>query len=344
MTAPLQVGVLGMTHDHVWSNLRDLQNSTLGHLVAAADPHESLRTKVQATTGCERVYTHAEEMLDREELDAVYVFGDNREGATAACMALTRGIPTMVEKPMASTLRGADAMLAASRTHGASLMINWPFAWWPQLQHAFHMAEAGAIGRVFSTKYRSAHNGPRELGCSEYFCDWLYDSARNGAGALMDYCCYGAALARYVLGSPSRVTGVTGRLVKDFVAQEDNAILVLSYPEALAVTEASWSQLGHLTSYTGVLYGTTGTLVIHNTGRLQLANEEHDDGVDVDVPPVPAHLESATACFLSHVVHGTPIQPLCDARVGRDAQEILEAGLLSSAGGQAVSLPLPLQQ
>lgn len=344
MTDSLKVGVLGMTHDHVWSNLHDLKNSSLGHLAAAADPHEVLRAQVQADIGCERVYADPAEMLDQEDLDAVYVFGDNRGGATLTCMALARGIPTMVEKPMASTLQEADAMLAASRTHDTLLMINWPFAWWPQLQHAFHMAEAGDIGRVFSTKYRSAHNGPRELGCSEFFCDWLYDSERNGAGALMDYCCYGAALARYMLGSPSRVTGITSRLVKDFVAQEDNAILVLSYPDAMAVTEASWSQIGHLTSYTGVFYGTAGTLVIHNTGRLQLANEEHDDGTDVEVPPSPAHLESATACFLSHLLHGTPILPLCDARVGRDAQEILEAGLMSGARGQAVSLPLPLQQ
>ncbi len=312
--------------------------------MAAADPHEALRQKVQADIGCERVYADPEEMLDREELDAVYVFGDNRGGAAQACAALVRGIPALVEKPMASTLAGADAMLAASRTHDASLMINWPFAWWPQLQHAFHMAAAGDIGRVFSTKYRSAHNGPWELGCSEFFCDWLYDSERNGAGALMDYCCYGAALARYMLGSPSRVTGVTNRLVKDFVAQEDNAILVLTYPDAMAVTEASWSQIGHLTSYTGVFYGTAGTLVIHSTGRLQLANAQHDDGIDVEVPPVPAHLASATACFLSHVANGTPIMPLCDARVGRDAQEILEAGLLSGISGQQVSLPLPLQQ
>ena len=344
MSELLKVGVLGLTHDHAWGSLHELEESGLGRLVCAADPNEPLLAKAKAQTGCERTYARGEEMLEAETLDAVYVFGDNRGGVASACQALARKIPVMVEKPMASDLRGADAMLGAARTHDTALMINWPFAWWPQMQHAFALIEAGEIGRVFSTRYRSAHNGPRALGCSEYFCDWLYDSERNGAGALMDYCCYGAALARALLGQPSRVTGVTGRLVQDFVAQEDNAILVMSYPEGMSVTEASWSQIGHLTSYTGVVYGTAGTLVIHPDGRLQLANAEHDLGTDLDVPPPPTHWRSGTACLLHHIVDGTPIMPLCDARVGRDAQEILEAGLRSGAEGQAVSLPLPVRQ
>lgn len=344
MAEPLRIGVMGMTHDHVWGNLAELQESDLGRLVAAADPHEPLRDQVRGVTDCERVYADAGEMLEQEELDAVYIFGDNRGGADMASLALSRHIPALVEKPMAATLQGADAMLAAARATDTTLMINWPFAWWPQLQHAYTLVGNGDIGRVFSTKYRSAHNGPRELGCSPYFCGWLYDNELNGAGALMDYCCYGAALARSILGQPSRVTGVAGRLVKDFVAQEDNAILVLSYPQSMAVTEASWSQIGHLTSYTGVIYGTAGTLVVHNTGRLELANAEHDDGTDIDVPPSVPHWSSATACFLNHIVHGTPIMPLCEDRVGRDAQEILEAGIRSSTTGQAVSLPMPLQQ
>ncbi len=344
MAELLKVGVLGLTHDHVWSNLDELQQSALGRLVAAADPNPPLLDKVTAETQCERTYLDPAEMLAEEALDAVYIFGDNQTGAELAAQALHAGLPVLIEKPMAATLQGADAMLAASRTGEAPLVINWPFAWWPQLQHAYTLVAEGTLGRVFSTKYRSAHNGPKALGCTPYFYGWLYDNALNGAGALMDYCCYGAALASSVLGAPARVTGVMNRCVHDFVAQEDNAIIVMSYPDGMSVAEASWSQIGHLTSYTGTFYGTEATVVIHNNGRLQLANAAHDDGIDLEVPAVPPHWRSATACFLSHIVSGTPIMPLCRARVGRDAQEILEAGLMSGHTGQAVSLPLPLQQ
>ncbi|MCC9077217.1 Gfo/Idh/MocA family oxidoreductase [Litorilinea aerophila] len=344
MADKLRVGVLGLTHDHIWGNLRDLNASPLGELVAAADPNQELLDKVQAEHGAGQVFLSYEEMLDSVELDAVYVFSDNATGAELAVMAAERGLHVMVEKPMAADLEGAVQMLAAARQAGVKLMVNWPFAWWPQLQKALEMARSGAIGQVFSTKYRSAHAGPKELGCTPYFYNWLHDADLNGAGALMDYCCYGAALARTVLGQPSRVTGVVGHLLKDYVTVDDNAVIVMQWPRAIAITEASWTQIGHLTSYVAVLYGSEGTLVVEprNGGRLLLADREHEDGVEIEVPPSPEELRNATAYFLHCIRHDRPIEGLCSPEVSRDAQEILEAGLLSASSGEAVSLPLPV--
>jgi len=338
------IGVLGMTHDHVWGNLADLKKSSLGELVAAADPSEELRTKVQKELGCKNVFESYEEMLEETELDAVYIFGDNATGADLASLAASRGLHVLVEKPMAANLDGADRMLAAARGAGITLMINWPFVWWPQLQKAMAMAQAGEIGKLFSVKYRSAHAGPKELGCTPHFYNWLYDAHLNGAGALMDYGCYGSALARHLLGQPSRVTGVAGRLQKDYITLEDNAVIVMQYPRAIAITEASWTQIGHLTSYFATIYGSEGTLVVEpgSKGRLLLATREHEDGVEVDVPALPPELQNASAYFLSRITQGLPIEGMCTAEVSRDAQEILEAALLSSGSGQAISLPLPV--
>lgn len=344
MAESLRVGVLGMTHDHVWGNIRDLNNSPLGTLVAAADPHEELRNKIQNEFDCPQVFASYEEMLGSVALDAVYIFGDNRTGVDLAVMAADHGLHMMVEKPMASTAAGATQMLAAARTADVSLMVNWPFAWWPQLQHAFTMVANGDLGDLFQTKYRSAHGGPKELGCTPYFYNWLYDAELNGAGALMDYCCYGAALARTLLGQPSRVTGTVGHCVKDYITLDDNAVIVMQWPRAIAITEASWTQIGHLTSYHAAIYGTKGTLVVEpgSKGRLLLANAEHDDGIAVDVPSLPEELQNGTAYFLNCLTKGLPIEGISSAEVSRDAQEILEAGLISSREGQAISLPLPV--
>lgn len=344
MAEPLRVGVLGMTHDHVWGNVRELNASALGTLVAAADPNEELREKMKHEYNCPEVFGSYEEMLDSVALDAVYIFGDNLTGAELAIMAADYGLHIMVEKPMASTVDGANHVLAAARRAGVSLMINWPFAWWPQLQHAFTMVANGEIGQLFQTKYRSAHAGPKELGCTPYFYNWLHDADLNGAGAYMDYCCYGAALARAFLGQPSRVTGTIGHCLKDYITLDDNAVLVMQWPRAIAISEASWTQIGHLTSYHAAIYGSEGTLVIEprNTGRLLLANAAHDDGIVIDVPPLPEEQRNASNYFLSRISQGLPIEGLCSAEVGRDAQEILEAGLISAQEGRAVSLPLPI--
>lgn len=341
---PLRVGVLGMTHDHIWGNLADLKRSNLGTLVAAADPNEELLEKAQRDYECPEVYEDYMEMLEEVELDAVYVFGDNATGVDLIELAADYGLHVLVEKPLASTFEGATRSLAAARAADVSLMVNWPFAWWPQLQKAFAMAQAGEIGQLFQTKYRSAHAGPKELGCTPYFYNWLYDANLNGAGALMDYCCYGAALARYVLGQPSRVVGVAGHCLKDYITLDDNAVIVMQWPRAIAVSEASWTQIGHLTSYVATIYGSEGTLHVEPgaKGRLLLANREHEDGIEVQVDPLPEDQTNATNYFLSRISQGLPIEGICSAEVGRDAQEILEAGLISARDGQAISLPLPL--
>ena len=106
----------------------------------------------------------------------------------------------MVEKPMAADLAGAVRLQNAANGTGVQLMVNWPIAWWPQLQQALRLAAEGRIGRVFQVNYRAAHAGPREIGCSEAFSDWLLDPVRNGGGALVDYCSYGAALVCHLLG------------------------------------------------------------------------------------------------------------------------------------------------
>ena len=340
MADKLRIGVLGLSHDHVWENLKALHESGVGTLVAAADPHPELRSQAEAA-GCERVFEDYTELLDRVKLDAVYIFGDNRTGAELAVGAAQRGLHILIEKPMASTFGGAARMRGAARAAGVQLMVNWPIFWWPHLQYAFKLIAEGRIGEIFQVNYRSAHAGPRELGCTPFFSEWLYDPERNGAGALMDYCCYGAALTCTLLGLPSRVTAVSGRLRKPDLYAEDNAVMIMQHPRAISTSTASWTQSGHMTSYIPMVYGSEGTLVLQNR-EVWLSNAEHEDGVKLDLP-APEWRNSAEF-FASHIRSGEPIGGLCGADVGMMAQEVLEAGLISAAEGRTVSLPLPIER
>lgn len=341
MNDKVRIGALGLTHDHVWGNLRALEESDEGVLVAAADPNEELRQQVTQKYPDAQVFGSYEQLLDSVDLQAVYVFADNLQGVTLTEMAAARGLHVMVEKPMASTLAGADRMRGAARAAGVQLMVNWPIAWKPALHHAFQLIEEGRIGEVFQVNYRSAHGGPRELGCSPYFSGWLYDPELNGAGAYMDYCCYGAAMVCWLLGLPSRVTAVTARLRKEDLPAEDNAVLIMQHPRALSTSTASWTQIGHLTSYVPMFYGSEGTIVVEDD-QLLLATREHDRGEAVEVPPPPAGQRSSAEFFLGHIRSGEPIEGLCGPDVGLATQEVLEAGLLSAAGECAVALPLPV--
>jgi predicted dehydrogenase len=239
-TARLRVGVLGLHHDHVWRNLAAVASGGLAQLVAAAEPSPSLRERLAREHAGVAVHPAYDALLERSDLDAVMVFADNRASAELGVRALGRDLPVMVEKPMAADLQGAKALLDTARARGVPLMVNWPTAWRPALRHGLDLVRAGRVGEPVQLSHRGGHAGPREFGCSPEFSAWLYDPARNGGGALVDYCGYGAVLARVLLGRPSAVSAMTARLRKADLEAEDTAVVILRYPRSLA----SWRRAG----------------------------------------------------------------------------------------------------
>jgi predicted dehydrogenase len=347
--ARLSVGVLGLSHDHVWGNLAAVQAGEHGRLVAAADPDPRLRARFEALHGGVATHERFEALLERHDLDAVMIFADNRTSAELGVEALARRLPVMIEKPMAADLPGARALLAAGRAHGVPLMVNWPTAWRTALRHGLTLVRDGAVGDPAQLSHRGGHAGPREFGCSPQFCEWLYDPRRNGGGALVDYCGYGAVLCRLVLGRPQAVTAVTPPPRKPGLVAEDRAVAVLSYPRALGLLEASWMQIGGEPAFAMIVYGERGTLIVHQPrptregdrvgpGRVQVVTA--DDSRFVDPPPLPADQRDGPTHFLTRVAGGGEVTAFCAADVGADVQEVMAAAQRSAASGRRVELPL----
>jgi predicted dehydrogenase len=341
------VGVLGLSHDHVWSNLAAVAAGDLGRIVAVAEPDVELRERFERLYGGIDVLDAHERLLERRDLDAVLIFSDNRTSARLGVDALRRGLPAMVEKPMAADLAGAEALLAA-RAAGVPLMVNWPTAWRPALRHGIALVRGGAVGEPVQLSHRGGHAGPREYGCSPQFCAWLYDPARNGGGALVDYCGYGALLGRLVLGQPRAVTAVAAHLRKAELASEDNAVVVLTYPRALALLEGSWTQIGGEPAFAMLVYGDAGTLIVHqpravregqtaSVGRVQIVTG--DASRTLEPPALSPDERDGPTYFLSCLGNGREIDGPCAPGVARDVQEILAAALRSSAAGRRVDLP-----
>ena len=347
--ARLNVGVLGLSHDHVWGNLRALHAGERGRLVAAAEPDPALRDRMRALDGGVALYDSFDALLERRDLDAVFVFSDNRMAAELGVRALASGLPVMIEKPMAADLPGARALRAATRRAGGLLMVNWPTAWRPALRHGLTLAREGAVGAAIQLSHRGGHAGPREFGCSTQFCDWLYDPRRNGGGALVDYCGYGAVLCRLVLGRPQAVTAVTPPPRKPGLVAEDNAIVVLSYATALGLLEASWTQIGGEPAFAMIVYGERGTLIVHQprptregeragAGRVQIVGS--DGSRFVEPPELGPEERDGPTHFLACVSGECEVTEFCAADAGCDVQEMLAGALRSAATGRQVPLPL----
>lgn len=332
MSKTYRLGVAGLVHDHVWSELKCWIDTGKVELVAAADPNKPLQERITNEFGVSRVFDDAESMFENCDLDVLQICTSNAAGADVVEQAAARGIHCVIEKPLAATLEQADRIVKAADDGGITLFVNWPFRWRPANPQAWKLIADGAIGHVFNARVRMAHKGPREFGCSDYFCDWLYDPSQNGAGALVDYCSYGAVALRHLFGMPNAVQGVMGRLTKEDINVEDNATITLLYDKRIATAEASWSQIP---SYHDSVYmGTTGTLWTEE-GTIWIA---HEDGKKTEIPvePLTEGDRNGPEAFLTCLETGRTPEDVCSAAICRDAQEILQAGLQAAETGQRV--------
>ena len=109
MSDVLRIGIMGLSHDHVWGFLDHARTNATVQIVAAGDADSELRDKaVQA--GVAQTYTDPLTMLDECTLDAVAIFGDNRAGAEYGVAAAHKGLHILVEKPIAADYAGAVAL------------------------------------------------------------------------------------------------------------------------------------------------------------------------------------------------------------------------------------------
>ncbi|MGI6081313.1 MAG: Gfo/Idh/MocA family protein [Limnochordia bacterium] len=332
-----KIGVVGLEHDHVWDVVPGFLADERSEVVAVADANPPLVAQAKEKWDVEQGFGCWREMLDRIPMDAVIVYGDNAMGVDVVEAAASKGLHAMVEKPMAATLRQADRMLIAAEKAGITLMINWPTAWNPNFATAVDMATASEIGEVFKVRYRAAHEGPQEYGCTPYFCEWLFDKDRNGGGALIDYCCYGAAYAAHLLGRPNAATAIAGRLMREYITVEDNAVILAKYDKGLAICEASWTTYGF--GYELMINGSRGTL--RSDGRsVQIARNSSEAPQTVETRPLPDDRRNAASHFLTCIDEKRAPEGMCNPVVSRNAQEILEAGIIASETGSTVPFPV----
>jgi predicted dehydrogenase len=109
------VGILGLSHDHVWGNVAALAaGGRAGACGRLRTPILGCASACTGSTAC-GAPRQSRGLLERRDLDAVLLFDDNRASAALGVRALGRGLPVMIEKPMAADLAGADALLVAAR-------------------------------------------------------------------------------------------------------------------------------------------------------------------------------------------------------------------------------------
>ena len=125
MATKLRLALASLVHDHVWGELKHWQSHPDVEIVAVGEADERLRKRAVEATGA-KAYASWEEMIERESPDIVLASSDNAISPAITEAAMAKGAHVVTEKPMASTLEGAERMLASANRYSRLLYVNWP--------------------------------------------------------------------------------------------------------------------------------------------------------------------------------------------------------------------------
>jgi predicted dehydrogenase len=338
-----RLAIVGLDHDHVWGLLEDFPKEPEAELVAIADPHPDLVAKAKARVPASvKFYSDYVKMLDEEKPDAVIVTTENDKHLEILRECAKRHINYSTEKPMATNAADAREMARLAKQAGIKLMVNYWNAWVASTHDLFHRAYNGELGPVQKIIVEYGHQGPKEIGVSKYFADWLYDPVKNGGGAIMDFGCYGAEWALWLKGRPSRVYAYTLKLkTAQHNAVDDDAVILLEYPDATAVLLPSWDWPYSMGSVQ--VFGPNGSLLATNDQLLYRPartspKTEGLEGKPVELKPLEHETSNPISYLVYCIRNNKPIEPPLSPDVNVQVVEILDAAKESIRTGRAVAL------
>jgi predicted dehydrogenase len=319
---PLRIAVLGaglIGAEHI----KFIQGLGSTHLVAVCDVSAAAAERVQGIGV--PFFTDFERLLEEMRPEAAIIALPNPLHAAAALSCMQRGIPSLVEKPLADTLPAALELVAASDAAGVPVLVGHQRRHSPDIAAARHAVEQGALGTLV------AINGIWFMRKHASYFDTPWRRVEGGGPFLInlihDIDCF-----RFLCGEIESVQAMASSRIRGFPV-EDTAALLMRFRSgaigSMVLSDAvpspwAWDTASgqapyfpHTPSNCYYLGGTAASLAVPG---MELWG--HRAGGDWRDPLLQQHLATERSnCYINQLRHLVEIvrrgvKPLCDARDG----------------------------
>lgn len=337
---PLSIALAGLSHDHVNLIMNHYKKKEI-NLVGIAESNKELVSKFKKAFSIpdSLFYNDLKELLQRKKTEVVMAFNAISEHVDVVRTCAPLKIDVMVEKPLATTVKDAEEIAALSKKYNTKVLTNYETTWYGTNQEIYKRVQKGEIGDVVKMVAHDGHEGPKEIGCSRFFLDWLTDPVKNGAGALNDFGCYGANLFTWLMNNqmPVSVYAVTHQIKPAVYPKvDDDATIVVEYPNATGIIEASWNWPYSIKDWE--VFGKTGYLQAVNSKELRTkTNKTGYEISEVASPQAPnqSYLAYVTAVLRKEIKPGDDLSSLTNNII---VVKILNAAKESARTGKKVLL------
>ncbi|MDZ7720220.1 MAG: Gfo/Idh/MocA family oxidoreductase [Balneolaceae bacterium] len=342
-TTPVKIAVAGLTHDHVhWLFGRDNSNNDI-EIVGIYESNRDLwqHYKQMYDLDQELYYEDMEMMFNKTQPQAVTAFGSTFEHLELVKTAAPKGIHVMVEKPLAVNLDHAMQMKRVANENNIHLITNYETTWYSSNHEVKRLfEEEEQFGEIRKVIVNDGHQGPKEIGVSDEFLDWLTDPVLNGGGAIMDFGCYGANLTTWLMDGeePETVTAITQTHKPDIYSEvDDEATIILTYPGTQAIIQASWNWPYNRKDMQ--VYGESGYVFAHDDVNIEVLRQ--NDSPDSQSLPSRNYPYNDPFSYFAGVVRGDIVvkdTDLSSLSNNITVMKILDAARTSAETGETIYL------
>ncbi|MBN1901327.1 Gfo/Idh/MocA family oxidoreductase [Candidatus Sumerlaeota bacterium] len=186
----IKTAVVSFEHMHACGYAAALESSPKTAFVAFAEDDPVRYAQIRKLFPKAAGYKNIDDLLKKAEFDAVVITSANARHKDHAVKCARAGKHILCEKPIATTLKDAKAIIEESRKAGVNLQTAFPVRYSPAIQCAKTILADKKLGQIMAIK--TTNHGSMPGG-------WFVVKKLSGGGAIMDHTVHVADLLRYLL-------------------------------------------------------------------------------------------------------------------------------------------------
>ncbi len=252
ITLPMKIGILSFAHLHAEAYIQNLRALPGVELLGIADD-DAARGQRFAQTFDARYFDSYAALLAQKP-DAVLVCSENRNHRALVEMAADARAHVLSEKPLATNLADARAMIQACERAQVKLMTAFPMRFSAPLVEIKTRLDADEFGRVYAFNATNQGEAPLQHRA------WFVDKDLAGGGAVMDHTVHLADVLRWYLQSEvEKVYAQTNRILyADEIPDarvETGGLLMLTFANGVFATiDCSWNKPPYYPTWGGLTF------------------------------------------------------------------------------------------
>lgn len=222
--AVVGAGLIGKRHAEA---VMIAQGATLAAIVDPSDVGAAVAAAHQVPH-----YHSLHEMIEAGAVDGVILATPNQLHVSGALECVAAGLPTIIEKPLATDLAGAEKIVAAGKAAGVPLLTGHHRRHNALIARAKDVIAGGALGRVTSVQGTTWFHKP-----DDYFdVEWR---RKKGAGPVYLNLIHDIDLLRHLCGEIVSVHAMESNAVRGNEVEETAVILLRFESGALGTVNVS---------------------------------------------------------------------------------------------------------